>query len=150
KNPSGISMSRIDRIYVNEETLKFTQQWQIRESGKISDHRMVSVEIIKKGLPYIGKGLWKLQPDMIDYTPFTNRTRKLLLETIKEEKKLIEKGEKISNLWTRRKNTIQKIGMEETTQRKRGMEGNRFLKNRELQKALKRTNGELCKGYKAA
>jgi hypothetical protein len=112
-------MSRIDHIYVSKETANFTQSWKINPSGGLSDHRMTSVEIIKKGLPYIGKGLWKLHPDMLNFMPYTNRIRKTLLATISEMKQEIRNGNRLGKIWTKRKKEIQNISMEETTKRKR-------------------------------
>ncbi|CAK5271126.1 unnamed protein product [Mycena citricolor] len=53
--------SRIDRIYVSNAQLRRSQKWSIDDcTGKLSDHRMVSVTITAPGSPTIGKGRYSV------------------------------------------------------------------------------------------
>ena len=88
------SFSRIDRIYVNKEIFMKTHRWNISSSQNISDHQIVSVEIIKTGIPYIGKGLERLGKSMIEDPDFKKKATKILIETQKDLKKLEENNEK--------------------------------------------------------
>ena len=49
-------MSRIDRMYINNEVYLFGYNWTHVETA-ISDHDMVIVDILKAKLPFIGKGM---------------------------------------------------------------------------------------------
>ncbi|KAH9910430.1 uncharacterized protein B0H18DRAFT_895662, partial [Fomitopsis serialis] len=62
---SNNSMSRIDRIYVTEDTFEYTYNWEITNNIAISDHQMASMTILRKQLPYIGKGTWRMHADQI-------------------------------------------------------------------------------------
>jgi len=66
-------------------------------------------------LPYIGKGLWKLDIETIKWNPFKNWIRKLLLET--EEKINNTENQETSKveIWMRTKKEIMRIGKEEST-----------------------------------
>ena len=59
--PGSNSMSRIDRIYTSMKIYPYGYNWEQQDSAEISDHELVTVEILKEGLPYIGEGIWKMQ-----------------------------------------------------------------------------------------
>ncbi|KAJ7687218.1 Endonuclease/exonuclease/phosphatase, partial [Mycena rosella] len=51
------SHSRLDRIYVSNDLYKKCRRWEISDAaGRLSDHRMVSVDITAPGAPFIGEG----------------------------------------------------------------------------------------------
>jgi hypothetical protein len=54
----GGAKSRIDRIYVTNDRLKFCKEWKLSAPGIPTDHKLVSVNISDKKLPFIGKGRW--------------------------------------------------------------------------------------------
>ena len=54
------SMSRIDRIYLNDEIYLYGYNWLHIDSAQLSDHDLVAVDILKKKLPYIRKGIWRM------------------------------------------------------------------------------------------
>ncbi|KAG2037391.1 Endonuclease/exonuclease/phosphatase, partial [Suillus americanus] len=56
----GGRQSRIDHIYINEEFMPFSKEWQIEASGIATDHQLVSARISTKKMPFIGKGRWTL------------------------------------------------------------------------------------------
>jgi hypothetical protein len=74
---------------------------------------------MRKGLPFIGRGLWKLNVNTIEYYPFIERIRKLLS---KDEDKItgaLGAGESALQIWTTTKEMIKKVGREEATNQKR-------------------------------
>ena len=64
------SLSRIDRIYTAKETYLYAMNWTIHPTGNLSDHEMTVVEILKEGLPYIGKGIKTFPLNILEYQPF--------------------------------------------------------------------------------
>jgi exonuclease III len=56
----GGSQSHIDRIYISTELLPFSKEWDITPPGIYTDHQLVSVRILSKCMPFVGKGHWSL------------------------------------------------------------------------------------------
>ncbi|PPQ75152.1 hypothetical protein CVT26_012190, partial [Gymnopilus dilepis] len=54
------SMSRIDRIYINETQLQHSRNWTIEETGINTDHKLITVEVANPRMPYLGKGRWSM------------------------------------------------------------------------------------------
>jgi exonuclease III len=54
----GGAKSRIDRIYVTSSRLRYCKRWELNAAGIPTDHKLVSVCISDKKLPFIGKGRW--------------------------------------------------------------------------------------------
>jgi len=81
---TGNSLARIDRIYINSELFTFSHNWNIEENAAISDHRIPTVEIIKKHQPFIGPGYWKIPLDIIDHHTFVKNIEPLLEKTNKD------------------------------------------------------------------
>ncbi|KAJ7089500.1 Endonuclease/exonuclease/phosphatase, partial [Mycena crocata] len=55
------SHSRIDRIYVPDDQFKLCRRWDIKDTPrKLSDHRLVSVDVCAPGAPYIGTGQYTI------------------------------------------------------------------------------------------
>ncbi|TFK58357.1 DNase I-like protein [Pluteus cervinus] len=52
--------SRIDRIYVAENRLASTYEWEIEEAPIQTDHKVVKMTICDPDTPYIGPGRWTL------------------------------------------------------------------------------------------
>ncbi|KII84252.1 hypothetical protein PLICRDRAFT_73789, partial [Plicaturopsis crispa FD-325 SS-3] len=59
------SHSRIDRIYSSPEINNTGRNWAIEPVGILTDHRMVSVEVIDQKAPYIGRGRWTMPLHLI-------------------------------------------------------------------------------------
>ena len=72
------SMARIDRIYVSDKIYPSTYGWNITNPGNISDHHMVSVDILKRNLPYIGEGIWRMDHVLLEDNVFMKKTEKIL------------------------------------------------------------------------
>lgn len=62
----GASHSRIDRIYVRRDGLKFSNSWDFSTPGIPTDHQMVSVQLTDAALPFIGKGRWVFPSHLIN------------------------------------------------------------------------------------
>jgi len=104
------SMSRIDRIYLNENIYPYTYNWTHEESARMSDHEIVIVDILKKKLPYIGKGIWRLYQDNLENIDFKKESSKLLKETLEKIKKMEKNNEEgIQKEWMKTKEEIRKI-----------------------------------------
>lgn len=56
----GGRQSRIDRIYIKDELLPFSREWNISPPGIHTDHQMVSARISSKKMPFVGTGRWSL------------------------------------------------------------------------------------------
>lgn len=54
------SRSQIDQAYVSNKVLEFSRRWQIDTIALKTDHKMISLEIVDPGSPYIGKGWWAI------------------------------------------------------------------------------------------
>ncbi|KAF5367782.1 hypothetical protein D9615_010499 [Tricholomella constricta] len=50
----------INPIYVKEDLLRYTHQWEIAQTGLSTDHKLVSVRLINPIAPYIGKGRYAI------------------------------------------------------------------------------------------
>jgi hypothetical protein len=115
-------MSRIDRIYLNEKLYLYVYNWKHKTLAKLSDYEIVIVDILKKGLPYIGEGLWRLYEDNINNTRFTKR---VWVELNKMQKRMEEKVESnevgIQEMWLKAKDKIKGIAIAERLTRKNEM-----------------------------
>ncbi|KAI5985832.1 Endonuclease/exonuclease/phosphatase [Pisolithus albus] len=64
----GGRASRIDHIYVLEDMFPFCKEWEISPPAIHTDHQLVSVNISKCTMPFIGKGRWTLNPTLLKDT----------------------------------------------------------------------------------
>ncbi|KIJ38372.1 hypothetical protein M422DRAFT_106346, partial [Sphaerobolus stellatus SS14] len=67
---SGSSESRLDRIYMRKELLKFSTDWKIFPAPFLTDHDIVSCSILNPEQPHIGKGRWAIPPMVIENKEF--------------------------------------------------------------------------------
>jgi ribonuclease HI/exonuclease III len=110
------SKSRIDRIYMHQQMYPYAVNWDVISSAKISDHDISYVQILRKGLPHMGKGLWALRPDMIEYKPFYEKAKKVLLQA-QEEITKTEENPNPQQIWFETKQKIQQIAVVESRER---------------------------------
>ena len=75
---SSESRSRIDRIYTPKSIYNNAYNREIINSAGISDHDLVTTEILKKNLPFIGEGFFRLSQDTLEYAPFKEKAGKIL------------------------------------------------------------------------
>ncbi|KAJ3737930.1 hypothetical protein EV360DRAFT_460, partial [Lentinula raphanica] len=60
-------MSRLDRIYLREDLIKYSRSWEISdELGELTDHWLVLATILTPGLPYQGPGRYTIKPFILD------------------------------------------------------------------------------------
>ncbi|KAL7277489.1 hypothetical protein ACG7TL_008410 [Trametes sanguinea] len=52
----ALTMSRLDRIYVRSDMLRWTRDWQIRPAGVRTDHNLVAAVVTTPSAPETGKG----------------------------------------------------------------------------------------------
>ncbi|OSC98480.1 DNase I-like protein [Trametes coccinea BRFM310] len=69
------SQSRIDRIYARRALLSDAIDWEVRESGIPTDHRLISVRIANYQAPFIGKGRWAMPEQMLNDEGVTKAMR---------------------------------------------------------------------------
>src|SRR5271156_502072 len=72
--------SRIDRIYVTENIMKNSFEWNIETSGILTDHKMVSTKITSPKTPYIGKGRWTMPLTLLKNKHMMNKIQEKTLE----------------------------------------------------------------------
>jgi hypothetical protein len=73
-----LSKSRIDRIYINQDLLRTTNEWDIRTDHPIeTDHELITAKYYDLQAPYIGKGRWELPGFLLDHKDFMNEVFKL-------------------------------------------------------------------------
>ena len=112
--PATLSMSRIDRIYLDTRIYLYAYKWSVIGSAKLSDHSIASVEILKKELPYIGEGVWRMYDEDIEDNAIFNKTISLLVRaqqlmtTLKNSK---EAG--IQQVWINTKEKIKETVIRE-------------------------------------
>ncbi|KAJ3480915.1 hypothetical protein NLI96_g8028 [Meripilus lineatus] len=60
------AQSRLDRIYATNGVIKNATNWEIQETLIPTDHKMISVQVIDRKSPYIGKGRWTIPPYILE------------------------------------------------------------------------------------
>ncbi|PFH45014.1 hypothetical protein AMATHDRAFT_163768, partial [Amanita thiersii Skay4041] len=76
------SRARIDRIYINKLQYENSTNWNIVESGTLSDHNIPITTLIKNSIPEIGKGLWRIQGSTIIDEEFKKIAHKIINKTM--------------------------------------------------------------------
>ncbi|PPQ78110.1 hypothetical protein CVT24_006387 [Panaeolus cyanescens] len=136
------SMSRIDRIYTNKDLATYAFNWGIIDSADLSDHLIMSVEIMKKFMPFIGKGTWKLGTSLLEDRRYMNIVRGLLREAEKDIKELRAVNEVgIQKRW----NTLKRDVRSETQEYQREKRRELTREKRNLENALACQLSELKK-----
>ena len=135
--PKTNSMSRIDRIYLNENIYPYAYNWIHIESARISDHEIVIVDILKKKLPFIGKGIWRMYQDDLENTNFKKESAKLLKKTLEKIEKMEKENEKgIQKEWMKTKEEIKKITKEARKTKKKQLEREKEKMKKKLNKRI--------------
>ncbi|KIY47263.1 hypothetical protein FISHEDRAFT_45614, partial [Fistulina hepatica ATCC 64428] len=60
KSSANGSQARLDKILIKENKVNTSRQWQSNWQGKMSDHKLASVEIVDVEAPFRGPGRWQL------------------------------------------------------------------------------------------
>ncbi|EPT02323.1 hypothetical protein FOMPIDRAFT_1101618, partial [Fomitopsis schrenkii] len=96
------SRSRIDRIYVTQDLLQASTDWDINTTAIPTDHRLVTARISTENAPFIGKGRWVMPAHiMLD--------QQYIEEIIKLGKEAIEEAQRTLNLTRTRERNPQKV-----------------------------------------
>ena len=141
--PVTNSMSRIDRIYLNEEIYPYGYNWSHIDSAKLSDHDLVAVDILKKKLPYIGKGIWRMNESDIQDERVKRLTNDILSRTEKEMKLTREDKEgNAQELWAETKEHIKDIVEEARKIKSKQLNREKEKIKKEIEEKLKEINEE--------
>lgn len=54
------ALSRIDRIYASRDLVSTALDWDMKWTAISTDHKMVSIRVVDKKIPFIGKGRWTI------------------------------------------------------------------------------------------
>ena len=140
---SSGSMSRIDRIYLDESIYVYGYNWDHVETA-MSDHNMVTVDLLKAKLPFIGKGVWRMYQDDIDNKVTVKRITKLM-ETTSERFKIAKENptmKSIQRIWSETKGEIKIIATEERKKRMRQLNREKNNLKKGIEKRLERLTGD--------
>lgn len=146
--------SRIDRIYVSENILERSNEWEIFETAHTeSDHGTISVKILEEDAPSKGPGEWHLDPKIITYPGFKQLAEAALVELeakLKYYETSLNKAHgnehKIRNLrrrtnpqliWAHYKAKIKSAGIKTANKRRRKIAAETNAANNAITKALK-------------
>lgn len=81
---NGGAKSRIDRIYVTDQLLPKSNEWQINHSGIANtDHWMVLAKLTNTEAPHQGDGRWSIPERVIEDKAFRNKMKELVESTWK-------------------------------------------------------------------
>jgi exonuclease III len=79
--------SRIDRIYTSTEAATSIYNWRIERAMVSTDHCLVSINYAPQDAPYIGKGRWTVNPNILANNDFY----KVVIEKGRETKRCMRK-----------------------------------------------------------
>lgn len=134
---NGESMSRIDRIYITKELYKYSLNWYIYKGIHLSDHCMAIVDLLKKQMPYIGGGSWRLQTSMLEYFPLIKKCKEILKIA---ENKMRETNESKVKILVEVKKEIREKTKEMDIERKAQIYQKEGELNRKIHKQLMEVN----------
>ena len=141
--PVTNSMSRIDRIYINNEIYPYGYNWSHIDSALLSDHDIAKVDILKQKLPYIGNGIWRMQPEDMENEKVRALTDELLNRTEKEMIRLKEEKENgTQELWATTKEEIKKIVESARKQKNSQLNKKKRKLKKKLEEKLSQLNNE--------
>lgn len=104
---------------------------------------MVTADILKSKLSYIGKRLWRVYNDDIDDPITQNVTSEILLKTQKKLKKLeLKKTDGIQKVWLEAKDELKKAVNISRNRRKRKLNRERNRIRKRVEEALESLNSD--------
>jgi hypothetical protein len=110
--------SRLDRIYIAQQTLDLTYDWEITPSAVPTDHWMAIIKFAPKSAPHIGRGRWSLPLSILNNKTFIkeiiNRGMDLQnrLEYLKN-RNIPRRSSNLQRLWKDFKEDIKEIAKEQ-------------------------------------
>ncbi len=139
---SSGSLARIDRAYANKEAFLYTMKWDIASAGHITDHRMITIEIIKTGVPFMGKGLSKFSLELLKYQPFIKECTNMLYEA---QQDILDpnKEEGIQLRWAKVQQDILTMANQKSKERLRELDKKFKKASIQLNQTLKAVNTQL-------
>ena len=141
--PVTNSMSRIDRIYLNEKVYPYGYNWTHINSATLSDHDMVAVDILKKKLPYIGNGIWRMYKSDLEDANVVKSTDELLKRAEKEMESMVKKNENgIQELWAKTKEEVKRIIEAAKKSKTKQLEKEKKELNKRIEEKLKDIDDE--------
>lgn len=141
---STLSMSRIDRIYLDENIFPYGYNWSLTTSAHLSDHDIATVEILKQKLPYIGKGIWRMTQDDVDDESVKKETKELLTRVQKEMKEIRDsKKEGIQELWMETKDNIKEIAERAKKKRRKEIDKEKMKLRKGIERKLEEIKEDL-------
>ncbi|EJD40925.1 hypothetical protein AURDEDRAFT_69493, partial [Auricularia subglabra TFB-10046 SS5] len=111
RNADRSAMSRIDRIYVTEELLMASREWDISISNlTTNDHSRIGMEIVNLDAPETGPGRWAMPASIIKDRQFMEGVEKIGKEAFGDMRR-IEQGQRsdadnVQVVWKRFKDGI--------------------------------------------
>jgi exonuclease III len=116
------SASRIDRIYIHEKLFTFAYNFGILSSLTLSDHDIVFVELLKKKLPFIGKGMSRINVATIERESFRKRAKTTMMTYQKEmERKNKNNITGIQKDWMELKERLKEIAISDSKTRSQNL-----------------------------
>lgn len=77
RSESNLAQSRIDRIYIQEEIVKYTHGWAIERTGLNMDHLLVHMSITNPWLPHQGPGRYAMLAFLLRHEPLMKELNEL-------------------------------------------------------------------------
>lgn len=77
RSESNLAQSRIDRIYIREELIKYTHKWEIKRTGLNTDHLLVQMSITNPWLPHRGAGRYAMPTFLLRNEPLIRELNKI-------------------------------------------------------------------------
>ncbi|EPS98429.1 hypothetical protein FOMPIDRAFT_1126458, partial [Fomitopsis schrenkii] len=84
--------SRIDRIYVTENLMRMSEEWNIETTAIPTDHKLCTVRISAREMPYIGKGRWVLPHQMIQDNEFIKEVEEMGRKALEVTQEMAERN----------------------------------------------------------
>ncbi|TBU50956.1 hypothetical protein BD310DRAFT_910964, partial [Dichomitus squalens] len=131
------SLSRIDRIYAAKNAYLYTVDWKIQATGKISDHEMVTADILKKGLPYIGNGMKTFPIDILQYQPFVKESA---IEIYIQQKAMVRNEAGSQTIWNNLQASVMELANKHRKQRLKDLDKKYNSQKNELANRLRALN----------
>ncbi|KAI0723593.1 Endonuclease/exonuclease/phosphatase, partial [Earliella scabrosa] len=69
------SMSRIDRIYLNDRIRGGATEWETKPPGFLTDHSLTTSTIVNRHMPFVGRGRWRMHNMLLDDKEFMEEVK---------------------------------------------------------------------------
>jgi exonuclease III len=112
------SYSRLDKIMIRQTDQNIWGGWGVGVMGDLSDHQPVFATLAKRVQPFIGKGLWRLDIDLVNDETFMTKARGLVENC--DWRQASERNRDPMKVWLKCKNAVRElaIGLQNARKRK--------------------------------